>query len=93
VAEVEDIAVPRGDSENAAPANRKLAVDLRRGRDMPLNESVDAALTHIECEDYVRVEMSLGGSYTEGIEKFRLSRQAHANHLEQLAGMPTGVAA
>ena len=42
-----------------------------RGRDMPLSEAVAAAVTHIEFEDYVRVEMALGGSYQEGIEKFR----------------------
>ena len=88
MAEVEESPCHEAITKTPLPQIAKFALDLRRGSDMPLSESVAAAVTHIECEYYVRVEMSLGGSYTEGIEKFRLSRQAHANHLEQRAGMP-----
>ena len=49
-----------------------MALDLMRGGGLPLSEAVDAAVTQIECDDYVRVEMALGGSYLDGIKKFRL---------------------
>ena len=70
------------------PQIAKLALALMRGRGMPLSEAVAAAVTHIEAEDYVRLNMVLGGSYEGSIEKFRLSRQAHKDHLEQVARMP-----
>jgi hypothetical protein len=70
------------------PQIARLALALMRGRGMPSSEAVCAAVTQVECEDYVRVEMALGGSYLDGIEKFRLSRQTHTNYLKQLAGMP-----
>ena len=70
------------------PQIAKLALALMRGRGMPLSEAVAAAVTHIEAEDYVRLNMALGGSYEGSIEKFRLSRQAHKDHLEQVARMP-----
>jgi hypothetical protein len=53
-----------------------------------LKEAAAAAVTHIEAEDYGRIETSLGGSYEDGVEKFRRSRQAHKNHLKQVARMP-----
>ena len=70
------------------PQIAKLALALMRGRGMPLSEAVARAVTHIEAEDYVRLNMVLGGSYEGSIEKFRLSRQAHKDHLEQVARMP-----
>ena len=70
------------------PQIAKLALALMRGRGMPLSEAIAASVTHIEVEDYVRLNMVLGGSFEGSIEKFRLSRQAHKDHLEQVARMP-----
>ncbi|MGA7881756.1 MAG: hypothetical protein WBL40_02875 [Terrimicrobiaceae bacterium] len=55
---------------------------------VPQDKALALVITEIEAEDYARAEMALGGTYEEGIEKFRLSRQTHANHLDQLARMP-----
>ena len=55
---------------------------------IPQDKAIALVITHIEAEDYARLAMALGGTYEKGIERFRLSRQAHANHLEQLARMP-----
>ena len=41
---------------------------------IPQDKALALVITQIEAEDYARAEMALGGTYEEGIEKFRLSR-------------------
>ena len=67
-------------------ARRTLA--FMRNGSVAQDKALSLVITQIEAEDYARAEMALGGTYEEGIEKFRLSRQTHANRLEQLARMP-----
>ena len=53
-----------------------------------MGEAAAAAVAHIKCQDYVRVEMALGGSYMDGVEMFRHAKQVNRNHLEQFARLP-----
>jgi hypothetical protein len=55
----------------------RLTLTVIRDEGLGLKEAAAAAVTHIEAEDYGRIEESLGGSYEEGIRKFRQSRQDH----------------
>jgi hypothetical protein len=52
---------------------------------MPQDKAIALVIAQIEAEGHAA---ALGGTYEEGIEKFRLSQQEHANHLAQLARMP-----